>query len=64
MNFFLLLNSKEDILKNILKNNQKVDLFFFPTEEINGVHQLSGYQHASKYFPLFLAEARNWFETT
>jgi len=60
MNFFLLLNSKEDILKNILKNNQKVD----PTVEINGVHQLSGYQHASKYFPLFLAEARNWFETT
>jgi len=32
---------------------------FLPTIEFNGVHQLSGYQHSSKYLPLCSAEERN-----
>jgi len=34
-------------------------VFFFPTMEVNGVHQLSGYQHSSKYLHLCSAEERN-----
>jgi len=48
VNFFLLLNTKDDILKNV--GNQTVDFFFFH-KEVNG-HQLFGYRHSSKYLPL------------
>jgi len=60
MKFFLLLNTKVDILKNA--GNQTVDepltsiVFFLPTMEVNGVHQLSDYRHSSKYLPLCSAE--------
>jgi len=40
--FFLLLNTKEDILNNVGK--QRV-IFFFPTMEVNGYRLLSGYQY-------------------
>jgi len=57
MSFFLLLNTKEYILKN------KGD---GTTMEVNGVHHLSGSQHSSKYFLLSSTEERNSyrFETT
>jgi len=33
-----------------------VHLIFFPTMEVDGVHQLSGYPHSLKYLPLCSAE--------
>ncbi len=51
---FLLLSTKEDILKNV--GNQKQLMLaivfhsiFFHIVEVNGYRQLSGYQHSSKY---------------
>ena len=40
--------------------------FFFSTMEVNGVHQLSGYRHSSKYLLLCSEEERNSyrFKTT
>jgi len=32
---------------------------FFPTMEVNGVHQWFDYRHSSKYLPLCSAEGRN-----
>jgi len=47
MSFFLLLNSKEDILKNV--GNQTVDgRKKKNTMEVNGFRQLFDYQHSSK----------------
>jgi len=63
MSFFLLLNTKENILKNV--GNRTVDcnhwlpLIFFPTMEGNGVHQLFNCQHSSKYLLLCSTEERN-----
>jgi len=59
MNFFLLLNTKEYILKNFSLHT--VDgphlyfilyTFFFHTKEVNGLHQLFGYRHSLKYLLL------------
>jgi len=53
MSLFLLLNTKEDHLKNV--GYQTVDSphwlpwIFFPSVEVNGCRQLSDYQHSSKY---------------
>jgi len=51
MSFFLLLNTKEDILKNV--GNQTVDSSHLTpivgkenTMEVNGYWELSGYQHS------------------
>ncbi len=51
MSLFLLLNTKEDILKNV--GNQIVDgipndfnVFFPHTMEVNGYRQLFGYQRS------------------
>ena len=65
MSFLLLLNTKKDILKNVC--NQTVDSslaidfhsIFFPTMEVNGFRQLSGYQHSSKYLLFTSTEERN-----
>ena len=72
MNFFLLLNTKEDILKNV--SNQTVDgphwlpyLFsLYYGLEVNDAHQLFSYPYSSKYLPFCSAEERNSyrFETT
>ncbi len=57
MSFFLLLNTKEDILKNV-GNQTADDLHWLPydkrsrkknTMEVDGDHQMFGYQHSSKY---------------
>jgi len=39
-----------------------VHSLFFPTMEVNGVHQLSGCWHPSKYLPLCSAEERNSYK--
>jgi len=60
MSFFLLLNTKQDILKNV--GNQTVDgthSIFFPTMEVNGYHQLFDYLHSLKYLLLCSTEERN-----
>jgi len=64
MNCMLLLNTKEDILKNV--DNQTVDGHQMNTMEVNGVHELSGCRHSSKYIPLCSAEERKSYryETT
>ncbi len=60
MNVFVLLNTKEDILKNVGKTEQIwIIVFFFPTEEVNGVPKQPGYKLSSKYLPLYSAEQRN-----
>ncbi len=41
ISFFLLLNEKEDILKNV--NNQIINLGFFYTMEVNGYRQMFDY---------------------
>jgi len=55
MSFFLLLNTKEDILKNVGEFTVAIDFhsIFFPTMEVNGCHQLSGYP---KYLLLYSTE--------
>jgi len=62
MSFFLLLNTNEDILKNVGK--WTVDgLHCLPwkknTMEVNGAHQLFSYWHSSKYLRLCSTEERN-----
>jgi len=59
MSFFLLLNAKEDILKNDL-NFGTIDFhsIFFPTMEVNGAKQLLGSNRFPKYLPLCSAEVR------
>jgi len=54
VNFFLLLNTKDDILKNV--SNQTVDgpsmvflFFFFQTMEVKWANRLFGYPYSSKY---------------
>jgi len=63
MYFFLLLNAKEDILENV--GNQTSIVFFSPTMEVSGVHQLFGYQHPSKDLALCFSRINSYrFETT
>jgi len=50
------LNTKQDILKNV--GNQTVDVAFFPTMEVNGVH-LFDYQHSLKYLLFCSTEETN-----
>ncbi len=60
MNVFVLLNTKEDILKNV--GNRAVlghSVFFFPTMEVNGAPKQPGYKLSSKYLPLCSAEQRH-----
>ncbi len=64
MNVFVLLNTKEDILKNV--GNRAVlgtidfhSIFFFPTMEVNGAPKQPGYKLSSKYLPLCSAEQRH-----
>jgi len=52
MSFFFLLNTKEDVLKNIVEYGEN-------TMEVNGAQQLFGYQHSSKYRLLCSAKQRN-----
>jgi len=44
------LNTKEDILKNVGRKivDHDVHDMYFPTLQVNGYRQLSGYQHSSK----------------
>jgi len=64
MGFFLLLNTKEDIMKNV--GNQTVDgpidfhSIFCPNIQANVGRQLSGgYQYSLKHLLLCLTEERN-----
>ncbi len=64
MNFFVLLNTKEDILKNVGTEQfwGTIDFhsnFFFPTMEVNVAPKQPGYKRSSKYLPLCSAEQRN-----
>ncbi len=61
MSFFLLLNTKEDSLKNVGKQN--VDgshwVFFPPAMEVNGYRQLSGAEHSSNVHLLCSTQETN-----
>ncbi len=50
--FILVLNTKEDILKNVgnqtVAGLQWLPYFFFPTIKVSGDQQLFGYPHSSK----------------
>ncbi len=63
MNVFVLLNTKEDILKNVGNSSSGAPLtsmvFFFPTMEVNGAPKQPGYKLSSKYLPLCSAEQRH-----
>jgi len=53
--FLLLLNTKEEILKNVGNHPvDGIDLVGQNTKEVNSYHKLSGYQHSSKYLLLKL----------
>ncbi len=52
IHFFLLLNTKEDILKKVTKQvTAAIDFHSMGknTMEVNGYQQMFGYQHSSKY---------------
>ncbi len=52
IHFFLLLNTKEDILKKVTKQVMvAIDFHSMGknTMEVNGYQQMFGYQHSSKY---------------
>jgi len=57
MSFFLLLNTKQEILKNDW-NFGTIDFhsIFFSTMEVNGAKQLFGSNRSSKYLPFCSAE--------
>jgi len=57
MSFFLLFNTKEDILKNDW--NFGTIVFVFSTMEVNSAKQLFGSSRSSKYRPLCSANERN-----
>ncbi len=64
MNVFVLLNTKEDILKNVgnravLGHHWLPLYFFFPPLEVNGAPKQPDYKLFSKYLPLCSAEQRN-----
>ncbi len=68
MNIFVLLNTKEDNLKNVV--NKAVlgqtftsIVFFFPTMEVNGAPEQPGYKLSSKYLHLGLAKQRHSHRT-
>jgi len=53
MSFFLLLNTKEDILKNVCNRTVDDSIDFhsiFPTMKVNGIHQLSDWPYYSNIF--------------
>ncbi len=49
INVFVLLNTKEDILKNVGTKQLISIVLFFHTIKANGDQQLFGYQYSSKY---------------
>ncbi len=64
LNVFVLLNTKEDILKKV--GNRAVFgapltpiVFIFSTMEVNGAPKQPGYKLSLKYLPLCPAEQRN-----
>ncbi len=64
MNVFVLLNTKEDILKEFGETEQfwgTIDFhcILFPTMEVNGAPKQPGYKLSSKYLPLCSAEQRH-----
>ncbi len=59
MNVFVLLNTKEDILKNVGNRAVLDHSIFFPTMEANGAPKQPDYKLSSKYLPLCSAEQRN-----
>jgi len=67
MSFFLQLNIKEDILKNVGNQTVECRSDFHSmeekknTSEVNGFGQLFGYRHSSKYLLLCSTEERNFF---
>jgi len=63
LGFFLLLNTKEDILKNDWNfgTSDFHSILFFSTMEVNGAKQLFGSNHTSKYRLLCSAEERQLY---
>ncbi len=62
MSFFLLLNIKEDILKNVgeqFRSPLTSIIWGKSTIEVNVDHQLFVFSHSSKYFLLCSAEEKN-----
>ncbi len=63
MNVFVLLNTKEDILKNIghraVLGHLWLPKYLFPTMEVNGARKQPVHKISSKYLPLCSAEQRN-----
>ncbi len=59
MHVFFLLNTKEDILKNVGNRAVLGHSIFFPTSEVNGAPKQPGYTLSSKYLPLYSAEKRH-----
>ncbi len=63
MNVFVLLNTKEDILKNVGNSSSGAPLtfivFFVPTMEVNGAPKQRGYKLSLEYLPLCSAEQRH-----
>ncbi len=59
MNVFVLLNTKEDILKNVGNRAVLDHSIFIPTIEANGATKQPGYKLSSKYLPLCSAEQRH-----
>ncbi len=57
MNVFVLLNTKEDILKNVGHSSSGAPLtfivFFVPTMEVNGAPKQRSYKLSSEYLPVF-----------
>jgi len=53
MNVFLLMHTKEDILKNVSTFHR---IFYM---DIKGAHKLFGYPYSSKYLNFCLTEERN-----
>ncbi len=56
MNVFVLMNTKEDILKNVgnraVLGHHWLPLYFFSIMEVNGAHKQPGYKLSSKYLAL------------
>ncbi len=59
MNDFLLLSTKEDILKNVGNRAVMGHSILFPTMDVSGAPKQPDYKLSSKYLPLCLAEQIN-----
>ncbi len=65
MNVFVLLNTKEDILKNVGNGAVLDHSIVFPTMEVNGAPKQPDYKLSSEYLPLCSEQTHSYrFGTT